>query len=127
MRSDDAVDFLRSLGEAGDGPHDIARAALMLAALDHADRRLDGYIAHLEEIASEAARETRGTNAADEAVKKLTELLRTRFGYDGDRLSYDDPRNADLIEVIERRRGLPVALGILFIHAARAAGYLATG
>ena len=127
MGSDDAVEFLRRLGEAGDGPHDIARAALMLSVLDHANRKPDSYIAHLDEIAAEAARETRGSKVADEAVKKLTTLLRTRFGYDGDRLTYDDPRNADLIEVIERRRGLPVALGILFIHAARAAGYAATG
>jgi regulator of sirC expression with transglutaminase-like and TPR domain len=50
-----------------------------------------------------------------------------RFGYDGDRLSYDDPKNADLMSVIDRRRGLPVALGILYIHAARAAGLEAVG
>ena len=50
-----------------------------------------------------------------------------RYGYDGDRLSYDDPRNADLMAVIDRRRGLPVALGILYIHAARAAGFEARG
>ena len=33
-----ASDYLRRLGEAGDGPHDIATAALMLAALDNAAR-----------------------------------------------------------------------------------------
>ena len=42
-------------------------------------------------------------------------------------MSYDDPRNADFLSVIDRRRGLPVALGILYLHAARAAGYEATG
>ena len=42
-------------------------------------------------------------------------------------LNYDDPRNADLVSVIDRRRGLPVALGILYIHAARAAGMVAAG
>jgi len=127
VRSDDAVNFLRQLGQAGDGPHDIARAALMLAALDHANRSLDSYLAHLDEVAAEASREAKAVGAAEEAIQKLIALLRVRFGYDGDRLSYDDPRNADLIEVIERRRGLPVALGILFLHAARAAGYTATG
>jgi len=127
VRSDDAVNFLRQLGQAGDGPHDIARAALMLAALDHANRSLDSYLAHLDEVAAEASREAKAVGAAEEAIQKLIALLRGRFGYDGDRLSYDDPRNADLIEVIERRRGLPVALGILFLHAARAAGYTATG
>ena len=50
-----------------------------------------------------------------------------RYGYDGDRLTYDDPQNANLMTVIDRRRGLPVSLGILYIHAARAAGYAAEG
>ncbi len=48
-------------------------------------------------------------------------------GYGGDVENYDDPANANLIRVIERRRGLPVALGILWLHAARAAGWAAHG
>ena len=127
MQTDEALDFLRELGLAGDGPHDIARAALMLAALDHRNRPITPYLAHLDEIAAEAAAEAKAGSTAQSAIEKLLALLRGRFGYDGDRLTYDDQRNADLIEVIERRRGLPVALGILFIHAARAAGHVATG
>ncbi|MEJ0040713.1 MAG: hypothetical protein WDM81_00120 [Rhizomicrobium sp.] len=33
--SEDPRAYLERLGRAGDGPHDIAQAALMLAALDH--------------------------------------------------------------------------------------------
>jgi regulator of sirC expression with transglutaminase-like and TPR domain len=50
-----------------------------------------------------------------------------RYGYLGDTEHYDDLDNANLIRVIERRRGLPVALGILWLHAARAAGWPARG
>src|SRR5258708_22889857 len=32
-------------------------------------------------------------------------------------------QNANLMRVIDRRKGLPVALGILYIHAARAQGW----
>ena len=39
----DPAEYLRQFGEAGEGPHDIARAALMLAALDHAGRALAPY------------------------------------------------------------------------------------
>jgi regulator of sirC expression with transglutaminase-like and TPR domain len=42
-------------------------------------------------------------------------------------MEYDDPRNADMMAVIDRRRGLPVALGILYLHAARAGGMQASG
>jgi regulator of sirC expression with transglutaminase-like and TPR domain len=121
------ADYLRELGQAGNGPHDIARAALMLSALDHAGRELEPYLEHLAEIATHARAEARISTTAEDGARSLAALLVGRFGYDGDRLSYDDPQNADFMSVIDRRRGLPVALGILYIHAARAAGFEASG
>jgi regulator of sirC expression with transglutaminase-like and TPR domain len=120
-------DFLRRLGESGDGPHDIATAALMLSALDHPGRALEPYLQHLQEIAMRARDMAQLANGLSEIVGKLAELLARQYGYDGDRLNYDDVRNADLIHVIDRKRGMPVALGILYIHAARAAGCEASG
>jgi regulator of sirC expression with transglutaminase-like and TPR domain len=63
----------------------------------------------------------------EDVARSLSLLLAGQYGYEGDRLDYDDPRNANLMDVITRRRGLPVALGILYIHAARGAGFSATG
>ena len=123
----DPADYLRQLGEAGDGPHDIARAALMLSALDHSGRDIAVYEAHLQEIADAARHEAHLSVHVEDGARGLAALMAARFGYDGDRLSYDDPQNADLMSVIDRRRGLPVALGILYIHAARAAGFEAFG
>src|ERR1700733_130921 len=119
---DDPAEYLRRLGEAGDGPHDIARAALMLAALDHSGRELAPYFEHLTDIAEHARAEARLASNAEDGARALAALMVGRYGYDGDRLAYDDPKNADLIAVVDRRRGLPVALGILYMHAARAAG-----
>jgi regulator of sirC expression with transglutaminase-like and TPR domain len=127
MSNMDPAEYLRQMGEKGDGPHDIARAALMLSALDHSGRLLEPYEKHLTEIAEAAKGEARLAMQAEQAARALSNLMVGRFGYDGDRLSYDDPNNADLMAVIDRRRGLPVALGILYLHAARAAGFEATG
>jgi regulator of sirC expression with transglutaminase-like and TPR domain len=127
MEQDDPAEFLRQLGQAGDGPHDIATAALMLSALDHAGRPLAPYSKHLAEIAEHAKSEARLSRHAEDGARALSALLVGRYGYDGDRLNYDDPQNADFMAVIDRRRGLPVALGILYIHAARAAGFDAIG
>jgi regulator of sirC expression with transglutaminase-like and TPR domain len=123
----DPADYIRELGQAGDGPHDIARAAVMLSALDHAGRQLDPYLQHLAEIAALARKEARLSLTAEDGARALSALLAGRYGYDGDRLSYDDPNNADFLSVIDRRRGLPVALGVLYIHAARAAGFESVG
>ncbi|MEJ0027869.1 MAG: transglutaminase-like domain-containing protein [Rhizomicrobium sp.] len=125
--SEDPRAYLEMLGRAGDGPHDIARAALMLAALDHPGLPLEPFRAHLNEIAEAMKSQAAMIARVGDGARALSILLTTRHGYDGDRLSYDDPKNADLIDVIERRRGLPVSLGILYMHAARAAGMTASG
>ena len=85
------------------------------------------YQAHLAEIADHARAEAKMATTVEDGARALATLLVGRYGYDGDRLRYDDPQNADFITVIDRRRGLPVALGILYMHAARAAGFKATG
>ena len=120
-------DYLARVGEAGDGPHDIASAALMLAALDHPETKLTSYRAHLTEIAEAARIEAAFATDTEFAARALASVLAGRYGYDGDRIQYDDMGNADLISVIDRRRGLPVALGVLYIHAGRAAGLDARG
>lgn len=123
----DPVAYLKALGEAGEGPHNIAEAALMLSQLDHSQASQAPYRAHLDEIAHYAREEAKLATTAEHMARALSALLSGRYGYDGDRLNYDDPQNADLMSVIDRRRGLPVTLGILYIHAARAAGCQAEG
>ncbi|MHB8530732.1 MAG: transglutaminase family protein, partial [Caulobacteraceae bacterium] len=40
----------------------------------------------------------------------------------GDLMTYDHPDNADVLAVAERRRGIPVALGLLYLDAGRRCG-----
>jgi regulator of sirC expression with transglutaminase-like and TPR domain len=111
--------YVQGLGQS-DGPHDLAMAALMLAALDRPDKKLAPYIAHLAELAEAVRAEFAFIQDAGGAAHALASVIAGRCGYEGERSNFDDPDNADLISVIERRRGLPVALGVLYIHAARA-------
>ena len=80
---------------------------------------------HLTDLAKGAVK--LAAAMADETLASkavgLAEFLVEHHGYVGDVQSYDDLANANLIRVIERRRGLPVALGIIWLHAARAAGW----
>lgn len=57
----------------------------------------------------------------------LSDVLVNTFHYTGDEDTYDDLDNANLMRVIDRRKGLPVTLGILFLTAARAQGWGAAG
>ena len=108
-----------------DGEIDIAEAALQLARIDAPDDDLVAARAHLSELARDAARLAFDVAADDLAAQSaaLAGLIGGKYDYRGDTETYDDPANANLLRVIARRRGLPVALGILWVHAARAGGW----
>lgn len=120
---------LRALADAPAGDFDLAGAALALAALDRPQVGLDRYRAHMEVLGREvaAAVPAGAAHNLDRRVRALTRVIAVKFAYSGDTLTYDDPQNANLMRVIDRRKGLPVALGILYLHAARAQGWRAAG
>src|SRR5699024_2784910 len=66
-------------------------------------------------------------DALDARIELINSLLFDRYGYEGDHDTYDDLQNADLMRVIDRRRGLPVALGILYLQIARSQEWAAEG
>lgn len=116
---------LEAIGQLPDTEIDIADAALQLARVDAPDADWMGARAHLSELARQAVALAATIDADDLASRAiaLSGLLGGRYGYAGDADTYDDLANANLIRVIERRRGLPVALGIIWLHTARAAGW----
>lgn len=56
---------------------------------------------------------------AKDRARILARVMAVEFGLTGNRANYDDPDNADLIRVMDRRHGLPVSLTILYTAAAR--------
>lgn len=121
------LEALREIGRSADGSVQIGEAALLLAALDRPGEPLEPYRAQLAGIADEARAATARTHSVDMQVAALTELLAGRWRLQGDAETYDDLRNANLMHVLERRCGLPVAIGILWLHAGRAYGADITG
>jgi len=120
---------LDAIGALPDTEIDIADAALQLARVDAPDADWMAAREHLSDLARAAASLAAQIDQDDLAQRAvaLSGLLGGRFGYRGDADTYDDLANANLIRVIERRRGLPVALGILWLHAARAVGWAGHG
>ena len=121
---------LRRLGGQPDAEIALAEAALWLAALDRPRVGLERYHHHLSLLARDTADYALEHGAAESLggrIAALNAAIRERHGYRGDRRTYDDLQNANLMRVIDRRKGLPVALGILYIHAARAQGWLIEG
>lgn len=119
--------LLRSVAAAGDAPIALAEAALALAAFGHPGADIARYTRHLALLARDVAAEAKPARSISERVAALNAVIHGKYKYEGDTLTYDDLQNADLMRVIERRKGLPVALGILYIHAARIQGWRMCG
>lgn len=125
------------LREVADTGPDLGRIALVLGALETGRSDIDWYLDHLSELAEAVGLAETQIAAAPadglppvpvaRAVAALSEILCQRHGYRGDESDYDAPDNANLIRVIDRRLGLPVALGILWCAVARAQGWGAVG
>jgi len=105
---------------------DLAEVGLLLGALDRRDADLGPYRAHLADIAR-TIRDRRASADAQVRREVLSDVIHGEFAYTGDGDVFEAPENANLLDVIDRRVGLPVALGILYLHAARAAGWTAYG
>jgi regulator of sirC expression with transglutaminase-like and TPR domain len=120
---------LDAVGLLDEDEIDIADAALQFARIDLPDADPAPARATLTALARDAAALGRATPPDDLPARgaALAGLLATTYGLRGDAEDYDNPANANLIRVLERRRGLPVALGVLWLHAATAAGWPAHG
>ena len=103
-----AQEELRAWSEVEDGLIDVGAAALAFARLRNPGRDFKVYRNHLDQIAAEV-----GTIAAtvkpqrvEQVAGILKEIIAVRHGYKGDAQTYDALENADLMRVIDRRRGL---------------------
>ena len=126
----DPRDALDAIGTLPDTEIDIGDAALQFARIDAPDADWEAARAHLSELARAASGLADTIDESDLAARAVG--LSGVAGWPVSAIAatnetYDDLVNANLIRVIERRRGLPVALGVLWLHTAHAAGWAAHG
>jgi regulator of sirC expression with transglutaminase-like and TPR domain len=129
---EEARSALSAAGQLPDAEIDLATVALQFARIDApgADwRAAAGALSELAQQAVAAAASDAVADAGDAERRRaaLAAVIHEAQRYAGDSETYEDLANANLIRVTERRRGLPVALGILWLHAAEAAGWAAHG
>lgn len=112
-------DDIVHLGLLEDDAIALDASALEIAALDHPGVSLEHYVDTLGAITERLVELGGDARTAGERAAVLAQVIAGEFGFSGDRTTYDDPDNADLIRVMDRRRGLPVSLAILYVAAAR--------
>jgi regulator of sirC expression with transglutaminase-like and TPR domain len=117
---------------------DEARAARLLAARDASD--LVGALLAIEGAGEDAAAtdlekldtwalhvRSRAPGDPPGDAAALAEVLGGELGFRGDTSDYDSPINSHLHRVIERRRGLPILLSVVWIEVGTRAGLRVEG
>ena len=105
----DALGRLAELIASGRPPLDAA--ALQIARLAEPDADVDAALTELDRLAE-------GITDVDGLVVRLY----TEEGFAGNREDYYDPRNSSLIDVLARRRGIPITLAVVVLEVGRRAG-----
>ena len=123
MTREDAEDILSAAGAASDETFPLFEASLACAV--HEDPSRDPELARV--MARQAAERLSAHMATSPIDEALAETMAGDLRLTGDLMTYDHPANTDIISVWERRKGLPVALGVLYLDAARRCGLPVAG
>ena len=114
------VSFLRArLGELlkrSERDFELGRAALYIAQEEYPQLPVEQYMLRLEGLA-EAVKDRLDDETAPPIV--LGEVIHTLFEREGlrpNKESYYDPRNSFLNDVLDRRLGIPLTLGIILLE-----------
>ncbi len=123
MTRDEAQDFLSQAGRSRDDAFPLFEAAVACAV--HEDPARDPAVARA--LAEEGAYRLKQRLAHESPEEALAEAMAGDLRLAGDLMTYDHPDNADILAVCERRKGIPVALGVLYLDAARRCGLQVRG
>lgn len=81
----------------------------------------------LDAAASSVRVRTAGTRSSFQKARLLARVLGEDLGFAGDEDDYYDPRNVLLGPLLERRKGMPILLSILWMEVGRRAGIPVAG
>jgi regulator of sirC expression with transglutaminase-like and TPR domain len=113
---------------------DLAIGALMIARVEYPHLDAGPYLDRLDAIGDEARARVEAAvkttlvappraDPYDYArVMALNEYLFGELRFVGNSVTYEDPRNSFLNEVLDRKTGIPITLALLYMEVARRAG-----
>lgn len=95
---------------------DLARAGLLVAKEEYPQLPVDRYLGWLDQLAEEVKDRLDDESAPLVVLQGVLHTLFQRQGLRGNREAYYDPRNSFLNDVLDRRLGIPLSLGIVLLE-----------
>lgn len=125
----DIDQIIEQAGQSADCDIHLVNVALAMAAVDSPGLSIERYQNHIQKMSDEVGvrhsdllKEGADDNAQTR-IDALRYVIAETYEYDGDRETYDDLQNANLIRVIERRKGLPVTISLLYLYISEVQGW----
>lgn len=106
---------------------DLCDAALLIAAQIQPELDVKVYQQQLENMAENMRSRIDAGMDEQACIKQVNAFFYGELGFSGDKDNYYLPDNSLLNKVIERRRGIPISLAVIYLKLANAAGLDAYG
>lgn len=127
------IESLKKYSTQDDGGIDMGALVLAMVAPDHKGISVDRYAVHFRKISDEVSKRYDvliSDGAVDDAGVRLAALkyvLSDVYDYRADDAQYEMLESADIMRVVDRAKGCPSALCLLYMNAARSVGWLVEG
>jgi regulator of sirC expression with transglutaminase-like and TPR domain len=106
---------------------DLAEAALLIAEAEYPGLDLARYTAALDDLGRGARAAVETATSPEGRVERAVRFLYEDAGFHGNDDDYYDPRNSFLNDVLDRRTGIPISLGLVLTEVCTRAGVDAQG
>jgi regulator of sirC expression with transglutaminase-like and TPR domain len=125
MNYTDAVhEFARYVARPTEEIH-LDEGALLLARTEYPALDLPAQLARLDALAARVKCDPRRSPQAN--IASLNHLLFEVENFTGNEEEYDDPRNSFLNDVLDRKKGIPITLSLIYLEVARRCGLPVVG
>lgn len=120
------------IADAADRPGpDLAAPAFLIARIEYPKLDPGPYLDRLDQMGDAAfhfvARDPGHDAPLPERIDAINRYLFGALGFSGNREQFEDPRNSCLNEVMDRKKGIPITMALIYIEVARRAGVRAEG
>jgi regulator of sirC expression with transglutaminase-like and TPR domain len=116
MSNADLIRQFRSLIERADDKINLAAAALAIAAAEYGELTPETWLAVLDRLADRVHLDPESSPLGN--IEALNRMLFAQEKFSGNEEDYDDPRNSFLNDVLERKKGIPITLSLVYMEVA---------
>ena len=110
------VHFIRGL------QYDLETGFFLINKVIQPDLRVDAVRRQLDEMAARCREIIVSPSTERKSCKVINRVLFHEYGFRGDREDYENPLNSCMDAVLQRRRGLPITLSVMYILVAQRIG-----